>query len=231
MGQDIQIKGRDGTFMGYLATPEGGKGPGVICIQEIFGVNTWMRNIADDLAKQGFVALVPDLFWRLEPGVQINGEGEADFAKAFDLYGKFDVEKGIGDIQDSIAALRGHHGASNKIGTVGFCLGGFLAYMSSVRTDADANVGYYGVGIEGKLGEQGNMKGPLMLHVAVEDQFVPKDAQKKVHDGLAGNAKVTIFDYDGQDHAFARKGGDAYRKEAAELAESRTLDFFKQHLG
>ena len=112
-----------------------------------------MRNIADDLAKQGFVALAPDLFWRLEPGVQINGEGEADFAKAFDLYGKFDVEKGIGDIQDSIAALRGHYGAGNKIGTVGFCLGGFLAYMSSVRTDADANVGYYGVGIDGLLDE------------------------------------------------------------------------------
>jgi carboxymethylenebutenolidase len=231
MGQEIQIKGKDGSFMGYLATPEGGSGPGVVCIQEIFGVNTWMRNIADDLARQGYVALVPDLFWRIEPGVQINGEGEQDFAKAFDLYGKFDVEKGIADIQATIDALRGKHGASNKIGTVGFCLGGFLAYMSAVRTNADANVGYYGVGIENMLGEAGNMKGPLMLHIAVEDQFVPKDAQKKVHDGLAGNAKVTIFDYEGQDHAFARKGGDAYRKEAAELADSRTLDFFKQNLG
>ena len=230
MGQEIQIKGKDGDFMGYLATPEGGSGPGVICIQEVFGVNTWMRNIADDLAAHGYVALAPDLFWRLEPGVQINGEGEEDFAKAFDLYGRFDVEKGIADIQDSINALRGNHGASDKIGTVGFCLGGFLAYMCSVRTDANANVGYYGVGIDTMLGEQGNMKSPLMLHVAVEDQFVPKDAQKKVHDGLAGNDKVTIYDYDGQDHAFARKGGDAYRKEAAELAESRTLDFFKQHL-
>ncbi len=181
-------------------------------------MNTWMRNIADDFAAQGYVALVPDLFWRLEPGVQINGEGEEDFAKAFDLYGRFDVEKGIADIQDSINALRGNHGASDKIGTVGFCLGGFLAYMCSVRTDANANVGYYGVGIDTMLGEQGNMKSPLILHVAVEDQFVPKEAQKKVHDGLAGNDKVTIYDYEGQDHAFARKGGDAYRKEAAELA-------------
>ena len=112
MGQEIQIKGKDGDFMGYLATPAGGSGPGIICIQEVFGVNTWMRNIADDLAAQGYVALVPDLFWRLEPGVQINGEGEEDFAKAFDLYGRFDVEKGIADIQDSINALRGNHGAS-----------------------------------------------------------------------------------------------------------------------
>ena len=82
MGQEIQIKGKDGDFMGYLATPAGGSGPGIICIQEVFGVNTWMRNIADDFAAQGYVALVPDLFWRLEPGVQINGEGEEDFAKA-----------------------------------------------------------------------------------------------------------------------------------------------------
>lgn len=231
MGQEIQIKGKDGSFMGYLATPEGGSGPGVVCIQEIFGVNTWMRNIADDLAQQGYVALVPDLFWRIEPGVQINGEGEQDFAKAFALYGKFDVEKGVADIQATIDALRGKHGATNKVGTVGFCLGGFLAYMSAVRTNADANVGYYGVGIENMLGEAGKMKGPLMLHIAVEDQFVPKDAQKKVHDGLDSHPKVSIFDYEGQDHAFARKGGDAYRKEAAELADSRTLDFFKQNLG
>ncbi len=231
MGQEIQIKGDDGSFMGYLATPEGSSGPGIVCIQEIFGVNAWMRNIADDLAKAGYVALVPDLFWRIEPGVQINGEGEQDFAKAFELYGKFDVDNGVADIQATINELRGKHGASGKIGNVGFCLGGFLAYMSSVRTDADANVGYYGVGIENMLGEKDNMKGPLMLHIAVEDQFVPKDAQKKVHDGLEGNAKVSIFDYEGQDHAFARKGGDAYRKEAAELADSRTLDFFKQHLG
>lgn len=230
MGREITIQGRDGTFMGYLATPEKGSGPGLVCIQEVFGVNSWMRNIADDFAKAGYVALVPDLFWRLEPGVRIEGEGEQDFAKAFDLYGRFDAEAGVADIQDTIKELRGQHGASRKIGTVGFCLGGFLAYMSSIRTDADANVGYYGVGIDSKLGEQTGMKGPLLLHIAVEDQFVSKDAQKKVHEGLEKNPKVTIYDYEGQDHAFARKGGEAYRREPAELAESRTLDFFRQHL-
>ncbi|MSO64698.1 MAG: dienelactone hydrolase family protein [Alphaproteobacteria bacterium] len=230
MGQEITIKGRGGNFMGYLAKPASGPGPGVVCIQEIFGVNSWMRAIADDIAKAGHVTLVPDLFWRIEPGLQINGEDQASFAKAFELYGKCDVDKGVADIQDAINHLRNKEGCP-KVGDMGFCLGSFLAYLCSARTDADANVGYYGIGIETKLEEASRMRGPLLLHIASADQFVPLEAQKKVHAGLDKNAKVTIHDYTGEDHAFARKGGHAYRKAAADLAEKRTLAFFKKHIG
>ena len=229
-GQEIAIPGGDGDFTGYLAAPPSGTGPGVVVIQEIFGVNTWMRNIADDLAVAGYVALCPDLFWRIEPGVQINSEDETAFQKAFDLYGRFDVEKGIADLYSTVSHLRQREETTAKVGCIGFCLGGVLAYMMAAHSDIDASVGYYGVGIEPKLGDAGGITKPLMLHVAVEDQFVPKDAQQKVRDGLKGNALVTIHDYAGQDHAFARKGGDAYVAEAAELANGRTLEFFKASL-
>lgn len=229
-GKEITITVPDGEIMGYLATPASGAGPGVVVIQEIFGVNTWMRNITDDLAAAGYVALCPDLFWRIEPGVQINSEDEEAFQKAFGLYGKFDADKGIDDLQAAVTHLRGLEGCNGKVGTVGFCLGGFLAYLMAARSDADASVGYYGVGIESKLGEASKIARPLMLHVAEEDQFVPKEAQAQVADSLKGNAQVILFGYPGADHAFARKGGHAYVAEAADLANSRTIDFFKTNL-
>lgn len=229
-GQEIKIAVADGELSAYLATPASGSGPGVVVIQEIFGVNTWMRNITDDLAAAGYVALCPDLFWRIEPGVQINSEDEEAFQKAFGLYGKFDADKGVDDLQATVSHLRGLDACSGKVGTVGFCLGGFLAYLMSARSDADASVGYYGVGIESKLGEASSISSPLMLHVAVEDQFVPKDAQAHVADALKGNAHVTLHDYAGADHAFARKGGHSYVAEAADLANNRTIEFFKTNL-
>ncbi len=229
-GQDITIPGADGEFGGYLAMPESGSGPGVVVIQEIFGVNDWMRKIADQWAAAGYVAVCPDLFWRIEPGVQINAEDDAAMQQAFGLYGKFDVETGIKDLGATMAHLRGLDDTSDKVGCVGFCLGGFLAYMMAAHTNINASVGYYGGGIESQLSDSGNISTPLMLHVAVEDQFVNKDAQKQVKDGLGGNSLVTIHDYEGQDHAFARKGGHAYVAEAADLADGRTLDFFKANL-
>ena len=148
-GQDIEIKGADGAFGGYLATPSSGSGPGVVVIQEIFGVNAVMRQITDMYAEAGYVALCPDLFWRQQPGIQITDQSEEEWKQAFALYQGFDVDKGIEDIGATIAHLRGM--GSAKIGSTGYCLGGLLAYLTACRTDADASVGYYGVGIEGAL--------------------------------------------------------------------------------
>ncbi len=229
-GEMITLKGKDGSFGAYLAKPPGGTGPSVVCIQEIFGVNDWMRAIADDFAAAGFVALVPDLFWRIEPGIQINGEGEKEFGRAFGLYGKFNPDTGIQDVQAAITHLRKMAGVNGKVGTTGYCLGGFLAYLSACRTDADANVGYYGAGIDSKPDEAKAIRKPLMLHIATKDKFVAPDAQQKVRDGLKSNPHVTIHDYP-EDHAFARKGGHSYVKASADTANTRTLDFFKKHLG
>jgi carboxymethylenebutenolidase len=229
---DIRIKATDGgTFSGYLALPKSGKGPGVVVIQEIFGVNAVMRRISDDVAALGYVALCPDLFWRQEPGIQITDGSEAEWQRAFQLFQGFDQEKGMADLEATIAALRGHEACTGKVGSIGFCLGGRLAYLTATRTGVDCAVGYYGVGIEGLLGEAKNIKKPLMLHIAEKDKFVPPEAQQKVKEGLAGNPNVTIYSYPGVDHAFARVGGHSYVKEAAEQANARTAAFFKQHLG
>lgn len=229
-GQDITIKGPDGSFSAYLATPASGSGPGIVVAQEIFGVNQVMRDTADWLASEGFVALVPDLFWRIEPGIQITDKTDEEWKQAFDLFGKFDPDKGMKDIQATITHLRGMEECNGKVGTVGYCLGGFLAYLAATRTDSDASVGYYGVRIPECLDEAKNIKKPLMLHVATEDEFVPKDAQAEMHKGLDGNDFVTLHDYQGNDHAFARVGGAHYDKAAADLANSRTIEFFKKNL-
>ncbi len=230
-GRDIAIQGADGDFTGYLATPESGNGAGVVVIQEIFGVNQVMREITDQFAAAGYIALSPDLFWRQEPGIQITDQSEAEWKRAFELYQGFSVDKGIEDIQATMAALRAQPGCNGKIGATGYCLGGLLAYLTGCRTDAAASVGYYGVGIQDHLDEAANIGGAVMLHVAAKDQFVPPEAQAQVAEGLAGNAKVTIHAYGEQDHAFCRMGGEHYDRAAADLANGRTLELFEAHLG
>ncbi len=229
-GQQITINGPDGSFAGYLASPAAGRGPGVVVIQEIFGVNAAMRAVADEIAASGFFALAPDLFWRLESGVQLSDKTDAEWQHAFDLMKRFDSNLGVKDIQTAIAHLRTVPGCTGKVGAVGYCLGGYLAYLTAARTDSDASVGYYGLNINAMLGEATNIKTPLMLHIAGKDEYVPPQAQKQVMDGLAGNALVTIHHYPEMNHAFARPGGKHHDPANAGLANSRTITFFRQHL-
>jgi carboxymethylenebutenolidase len=228
---EVTIRAADGgSFQAYLATPKSGKGPGVVVIQEIFGINGVMRAITDGLAQQGYTALCPDLFWRIEPGIQLTDKSEAEWKRAFELFQAFNVDKGVDDLKATLAALRQHPACAGKVGSVGYCLGGKLAYLMATRSDADCNVGYYGVGIQDQLGEAKNLKKPLMLHIAEKDQFVPPPAQEKIKAELGSNSLVTLHSYPGADHAFARVGGQHYDKAAADLANSRSADFFRRHL-
>ena len=231
-GQDVRIKSSpDGEFGAYLAAPASGRGPGVVVIQEIFGVNAVMRAIADDFAARGYFALCPDLFWRLEPGVQLSDRSDAEWKRAFDLMGRFDSDAGVKDIQNAINYLRHSvNGCTGKIGAVGYCLGGLLAYLAAARTDSDASVGYYGVNVQDKLGEAAKIRKPLMLHIAAKDEYVPPEAQKKIVDGLKANALASVHTYPEMNHAFARAGGAHYDKACADLANGRTSTFFRQHL-
>lgn len=229
-GKDITIAGPDGSFAGYLSTPSAGTGPGVVVVQEIFGVNAVMRGVADALAARGYLALCPDLFWRLQPGVQLTDKTKAEWDQAFALMNRFDSDAGVKDIQATITQLRGTQGCTGKVGAVGYCLGGLLAYLTAARTDSDASVGYYGVNIQTKLDEAKTIKKPLMLHIAAKDQFVPPEAQKQIVEGLKSNPLVTLHTYPEMDHAFAREGGEHYDKACADLANGRTATFFRQHL-
>ena len=228
-GDTIAIETPDGNFTGYLAKPATGTGPGIVVIQEIFGVNKVMRDLCDGLAGKGYMALCPDLFWRIEPGIDITDQSEAEWKKAFDLFGKFDVDKGVADIAATIRTLRPL--SSGKVGTVGYCLGGQLAYLAACHTSTDASVGYYGVNIQNRLDDARGIKKPLMLHIAGKDEFVPPEAQEAVVAGLRDNSHVTIHRYPEMDHAFARPGGAHYDKATAVEANDRTLKFFARHLG
>ena len=228
----VTINAADGgSFNAYIARPDGGQGPGMLVIQEIFGVNKVMRDICDAYASQGYFAVCPDLFWRQEPGIDITDQSDEEWQKAFELYQGFVADHGVDDLKSTLAYLRGVDGCSGKVGAVGYCLGGRLAYQMATRSDADASVGYYGVGIEGLLDEAGQIAHPLMLHIAGEDQFVPKTAQQQIHQALDGNAHVTLHDYPEQDHAFARPGGAHFDQAAADAANARTASFFQRHLG
>ena len=230
MAATIHIAARDGhgDFTGYFATPaDGAHIAGIVVVQEIFGINADVRALADGWAAQGYAALAPDLFWRLEPGVELDAEIPEQRDKAFGLYGRFDVDAAVADIEASITALRAH--GCTRVGVVGQCLGGLLAYLAATRTDSDASVGYYGIGIDARLGEASAIARPLLLHIATRDGFVTPEAQATVHAGLADNARVTLFDYDA-DHAFARASGSARVPALALQADERTAAFFREHL-
>jgi carboxymethylenebutenolidase len=229
---DIQIDAADGgRFGAYLAEPTGtGKAPGMLVIQEIFGINANIRAICDDYAADGYLAIAPDLFWRQEPGVQLDSNTKAGWARAMELFQGFNETKGVEDLITTLAWLRGHPRAAARVGTVGYCLGGKLAYLMSTRSDVDAAVGYYGVAIDGSIGEASAITRPLMLHAAEKDGFSSPEALKTVVDGLASITHATVHVYPGVDHAFARKGGEHYDRAAAELADRRTADFFAENL-
>jgi carboxymethylenebutenolidase len=219
-----------GQFDAYLALPPGNFGPGIVLLQEIFGVNQEMRRIADWYAARGFVVLCPDLFWRQQPGIQLTDQTDAEWQRAFELYKGLDEAKAVDDAGAALEVLRNHPACNGKVGAVGFCLGGKLAYLIATRYSPDCSVGYYGVGIENALAEIANLKGNLMLHIAELDQFCSAEAQAKIHAALGQNVNVTIHDYAGQDHAFARVGGAHFNAASAELANLRTLEFFARHL-
>lgn len=231
MSETLTIKTPDGAFSAYVARPAAPSAPAIVVIQEIFGVNKVMRDICDGLAAQGYVAVCPDLFWRIEPGIDITDQSEAEWKKAFELFNAFDVDAGVSDIATTIAAVRALPGVNGKVGAVGYCLGGLLAFLTASRTDADASVSYYGVGIEKHVGEADKLARPLLMHVAEKDQFVPPEAQQVILGALKDHPQITLHTYPGRDHAFAREGGEHYHAADAATANGRTLAFFKANLG
>lgn len=219
----------DGKFPIYLAKPAGEAAAAVIVIPEIFGVNPGIRAKCDGWAEKGYLAAAPDIFWRFAEGEELDPDVPEQFQKALENMGKFKGQECIRDIEALIHHLKREAGCG-KVGLVGFCLGGFMAYLSATRTDIDASVGYYGVSIDQHLGEAHAIAKPLMLHIAGADHFVTAEAQSKIHAGLDPHPRVTLHDYPGLDHGFAAEMGDRRHEEGARLADSRTEAFFAENL-
>jgi carboxymethylenebutenolidase len=228
---DIEIRTLEGkTFGAYCAMPKSNQGPGLIVIQEIFGVNANMRKICDDYAAKGYVAVCPDLFWRQKPGVQITDKTPAEWDQAMELYKGFDVEAGVRDLLSTLAHVRGMPGCSGKVGAVGFCLGGKLAFLMATRSDVDASSCYYGVELDKYISEVPDIRMPTLIHIAELDSYCPEAVRQRLLKAFSKNPAVSAYVYEGADHAFARIGGQHYNEAAAKLAHERTATLFERYL-
>ncbi len=220
----IEAADGSGSFNALVVEPKRTPAGAVVLIQEIFGVNDVMRSTAGLVAELGFFAVVPDLFWRLEPGIELTDKSEAEFKRALALMNRFDQALGIDDLKATLATARSLPGANGRAGTMGYCLGGRLAFMMATRSDADVNVSYYGVGLDGLLGELGALRSPLVLHIAGNDGFFPPEGRARVLDAVQGNSLVHAYHYAGADHGFARAGGVHWDALSATIANGRSAE-------
>jgi carboxymethylenebutenolidase len=214
--ESITVKLRDGDMGAYVAYPDRTPAGAIIAIMEIWGVNDTMRRHAHEFAEAGFVCLVPDLFWRQEPSVELSDD--------------FDYDLAVRDMEDTAAFLQRLPACNGKVGAVGYCLGGKLCYLMCCRTDIDCAVAYYGTYIEHRIREAKNLHRPFVLHMAMKDRWVQAEVNDLLERRLSPNPLVTIHKYPGADHAFARHGGKTYSKPEADRALALTVDFFRQHL-
>jgi carboxymethylenebutenolidase len=220
-----------GSFSAYLAEPDEPPRGAIVVIQEIFGVNEGIRRKCDHWASLGYLGVAPDLFWRLQRGVELDPDEPEQFQQALALMQRLDQDQSVADLEAVTRDARARLPQGGKVGCVGYCLGGRLAFLCAARTDVDASVAYYGVGLEGLLGERHAIARPAMLHIAGADHFVTPDKQQLIHEGLDDHPKVTLHDYPGEDHGFAAEMGNRRSEEAARLADARTEAFFAEHVG
>jgi carboxymethylenebutenolidase len=231
IAKTVSITAADGgTFNAYLTLPESGAGPGLLLLQEIFGINRHIRDLAGLYAAEGYVTIAPDLFWRIQPGVDL-GFSDTDFKKVFELCERFDADQAIKDVADTIKSLRTMPGCNGKIAAIGFCLGGFLAYLTAARCNVAAAVSYYGVGIEKRLNEASAVRCPMVMHFGSEDQFVPAAARESIASAFKGRDEIEIYTYEGADHGFNNSERPSYDRFASMVAHSRTIGLLRNTIG
>lgn len=231
MATNTDIPTLDGaaTIPAYVARPAGTPKAAIIVIPEIFGVNPGIRQKCETWAEAGYLAVAPDLFWRFAPGVETDPDVPDQFEQALGYFGQYDANDGVIDIEATIHWVRREAGVQ-KVGCVGYCLGGRLAYMAAARTDIDASVGYYGVMIDTMLNESHAIANPLLLHIPTADHFVGPEAQAAIHAALDDHPRVTLHDYEGLDHGFAAEMGNRRDEAGAQLADGRTVAFLEANL-
>jgi carboxymethylenebutenolidase len=225
MSEWVKLKAADEHELdAYIARPEGTPKAALVVVQEIFGVNSHIQAVAEDWAKEGFLAIAPAMFDRLEKNVDLNYD-EAGWAKAMQLASGLDFEKAMLDIDACLDWLRSE--VETPVGIVGYCFGGTCAWVASSRLKIDAAVGYYGGAIVNFLNDEPET--PIMLHFGGSDAHITPESIAKIQ---FAHPEVPIFVYPEAGHAFNRSADPkSYVADAAQLAKKRSLLFFQQHFG
>jgi carboxymethylenebutenolidase len=224
MQNHIVIDSPDGTFGAYISRPAKLPAPAVVVLQELFGVNADIRATCDELATQGFIAIAPDLFWRQEPGVDLDVRSEASWQHGLQLYTAYDRDAGVKDIMETVRTAVELPESTGRVGLLGYCLGALMAFITAAGYEVDAAVAYHGADTVGGL------EAPLLMHLGEEDEFISKAAQAEIKAALAGKPNTTVYCYPGQCHAFSRHNGAHYNAAATTLANARTKEFLHQQL-
>jgi carboxymethylenebutenolidase len=226
------IGGQDGEFAAYVAAPASNAHGAAVVLQEMFGVNAFMRQVSDALAAEGYWAACPDLYWRMNPGVELSDGSDAEIERGLALRGALDREAALRDVADTCRYSRTRIGETGKVAAIGFCLGGLLAYLAVARGLVDCGVSYYGSDLHGYLDLRDSIARPLLLHVPDRDRTAPGDAAAKIVGAFEGHRYVNVHVCQGLDHAFARIGTKyfSYIPDAAQLANRRTSEFLRPQL-
>jgi carboxymethylenebutenolidase len=215
-------------FDGYLALPPAGRGPGLLLWQEIFGVNEHIRAVAEQYALDGFVVLAPDVFWRQAPRVDLGYVG-ADRERAVVLMQAYAADHALADMATAVKALRQRNEVTSRVGTLGYCMGGRLAYLAAATAGVDAAVAFYGGGIHGQLERAAGITCPTQFHFAGQDDHIPMDAVERVRAAMAGK-DAEVFVYPGALHGFNCWARASYHAPSAALAHGRALAFLARCL-
>jgi carboxymethylenebutenolidase len=211
-------------FRGYLSLPPTGSGPGIVLIQEIWGVNNHIQAVADQYAMDGYVVLAPDVFWRLQPGVNL-GYDEAGSAQAFDYMKRLDFPQAVQDLTRAVAKLRSLPETKGGVASVGYCMGGLLSYLCAANAGVDAAVCYYGGGINNHLDQAAKISCPILMHFAEKDHFIPASAIEQVKAAFANAKNAVIETYPDVDHGFNCWQRPSYNQKAAAVAHGMSLSF------
>jgi carboxymethylenebutenolidase len=217
------------TFDGYLALPDAGRGPGLLVLQEIFGVNEYIRDVCDRLAAIGYVALAPDVFWRIEKGVEI-AHDEDGLKQAYGYISKYDWSTGISDLVLALEHLRALPETGGRAGAIGFCFGGTTSFALACVADPDVVVSYYGSGVPDWLDKADGVTQPTMLHFGGNDPFISTEQIDKVAAWAEGRPNVECHRY-ASGHAFDNHFSDMFSDpKAAAAAWANTTRFLGTHL-
>src|SRR3984957_16442117 len=174
MENQIVVGPPNETFRAYISRPTKIPAPGVVVLQELFGVNADIRATCDELAAEGFIAIAPDLFWRQEPGVDLGVTSAADWQHGLRLYAAYDRDAGVKDIMETVRAAVELPESTGKVALQGYCLGALMAFITAARNEVDAAVAYHGADTEKYLSEVGGLDAPLLMHLGEEDEFISK---------------------------------------------------------